>query len=81
MYAVKEIAKYKDDKKIRDKTAVEILILSTILCLIGYIIVWLSSTKKLPPICKLTLPLHIQPQNCFGHRQPHPHRALQTFRP
>lgn len=40
LYAVKEIAKYRDDKVLRDKTTVEILILSSILCLIGYIGVW-----------------------------------------
>lgn len=40
MYAVKEVAKYRDDKDKRDKITVEILILSTILCLIGYVAVW-----------------------------------------
>lgn len=41
MYAVKEVAKYQDDKRQRDKTTVEIIILSTILCLLGYVAVWL----------------------------------------
>lgn len=41
MYAVKEVAKYQDDKRQRDKITVEIIILSTILCLLGYIAVWL----------------------------------------
>ncbi|PWL58749.1 MAG: flippase [Bacteroidales bacterium] len=41
LYAVKEVAKYHDDKFNRDKVTVEIIILSTILCLFGYIAVWL----------------------------------------
>lgn len=41
LYAVKEVAKYTDDKINRDKVTVEIIILSTILCLFGYIAVWL----------------------------------------
>lgn len=41
MYAVKEVAKYQDNKYKRDKISVEILILSTILCLCGYIAVFL----------------------------------------
>lgn len=41
MYAVKEIAKYRDDKLTRDKITVEIILLSTILCLLGYVAVWL----------------------------------------
>lgn len=40
MYAVKEIAKYRDDKTQRDIITLEIIILSTILCLFGYIAVW-----------------------------------------
>lgn len=40
MYAVKEIAKYRGDKINRDKIAIEILLLSFILCLIGYVFVW-----------------------------------------
>ena len=41
MYAVKEVAKYRDDKDIRDKITIEIIILSLLLCIIGYIAVWL----------------------------------------
>lgn len=41
MYAVKEIAKYQDNKIERDKITLEIIILSTILCLLGYVAVWL----------------------------------------
>ena len=41
MYAVKEVAKYQDDKQKRDKTTIEILILSTVLCLLGYFAVYL----------------------------------------
>lgn len=37
MYAVKEVAKYRDDKPKRDRITVEILLLSTFLCLIGYV--------------------------------------------
>ncbi len=40
MYAVKEVAKYRDNKVQRDKITIEIIILSTILCLFGYIAVW-----------------------------------------
>lgn len=40
MYAVKEVAKYRDNQSERDKITVEILILSTILCLLGYVVVW-----------------------------------------
>lgn len=49
LYAVKEIAKYSDDKIKRDKVTVEIIILSTILCLLGYIAVWLLA-KYVPQI-------------------------------
>ncbi len=41
MYAVKEVAKYRDDKAKRDQITVEIIILSFILCLLGYIAVWI----------------------------------------
>lgn len=41
MYAVKEVAKYRDNKIERDKITVEIIILSTILCLFGYVAVWI----------------------------------------
>lgn len=41
MYAVKEIAKYRDDKPTRDKISAEIILLSTGLCLLGYIGVWI----------------------------------------
>jgi len=49
MYAVKEVAKYRDDKFKRDQITVEIIILSFILCLIGYIAVWLLA-KCVPQI-------------------------------
>lgn len=41
MYAVREVAKCRDDKEVRDQTTVEILTLSLVLCLFGYLIVWL----------------------------------------
>ena len=41
MYAVKEVAKYQDNKQQRDKVTIEILLLSTILSLLGYIVVYL----------------------------------------
>lgn len=41
MYAVKEVAKYRDDKEKRDQITVEIITLSSILCLLGYVIVWI----------------------------------------
>lgn len=40
LYAVKEVAKYREDKTKRDIITIEIIILSTILCLIGYVGVW-----------------------------------------
>lgn len=40
MYAVKEVAKYRDDPKLRNRITIEILGLSTILCLLGYVAVW-----------------------------------------
>ena len=49
MYAVKEIAKYSDDKRNRDRITVEITILSTFLCLLGYIAVW-GIAKYIPQI-------------------------------
>lgn len=39
LYAVKEIAKCRDDVELRNKTTIEILVLSFLLCLIGYIVV------------------------------------------
>lgn len=41
MYAVREVAKYRDDVKIRNQVTIEIAILSFILCFAGYIVVWL----------------------------------------
>ncbi len=41
MYAVKEVAKYRDDMEKRDKVTIEILILSFILCIFGYVVVWI----------------------------------------
>ena len=41
MYAVKEVAKYRDDKATRDQVTIEIILLSTLLCLGGYVVVWL----------------------------------------
>lgn len=49
MYAVKEIAKYQDSIEKRDKTAIEILLLSVVLCILGYVIVWLLA-KYVPTI-------------------------------
>ena len=39
MYAVREVAKYRDDVAIRNRITVEILLLSVILCLFGYVAV------------------------------------------
>lgn len=41
MYAVREIAKHRDDIALRNKITVEIAILSIVMCLVGYIAVWL----------------------------------------
>lgn len=40
LYAVREIAKYRDNIDLRNKITVEIILLSVILCLLGYIAVW-----------------------------------------
>lgn len=44
LYATKEIAKFKNDKKLRDKLTIEIGLLSVLLCVIGYAIVWVIAT-------------------------------------
>ena len=41
LYGVREIAKCRNDLELRDRTAVEITILSIVLSLLGYIAVWL----------------------------------------
>lgn len=41
MYAVREIAKHRDNIEYRDRITIEITSLSIILCLLGYIAVWL----------------------------------------
>ena len=40
MYAVREVAKYRDDVRVRKRTTLEILVLSVLLCLAGYLLVW-----------------------------------------
>lgn len=44
LYAVREIAKCRSDLELRDRTTMEILILSVLLCIIGYIVVWILGT-------------------------------------
>ena len=44
LYAVKEVAKCRDDVELRNKTTIEIIILGFLLCLIGYIAVFLLGT-------------------------------------
>lgn len=41
MYAIKEVAKYRDDKQARDTITIEILALSVVLCIFAYIAVFL----------------------------------------
>ena len=41
MYAVKEVAKYRDDRLWRGRITIEILLLSLVLCIAGYVAVWL----------------------------------------
>lgn len=41
LYAVREIAKYRDNIDLRNKITVEIILLSIILCILGYIAVWI----------------------------------------
>lgn len=49
MYAVKEIAKFRDNGIERDRITIEIIILSSILCVLGYIAVFLLA-KFVPQI-------------------------------
>lgn len=44
MYAVREVAKYRDDTYTRNRITVEILLLSVILCVCGYIVVGLLAS-------------------------------------
>lgn len=44
MYAVKEVAKYRDNKTSRDRFTIEILVLSALLCICAYIIVFLLAS-------------------------------------
>lgn len=44
LYAVKEIAKYRDDYILKSKITIEILLLHLGLCLGGYIVVWMLGT-------------------------------------
>ena len=44
LYAVREIAKCRSDLELRDRTTMEILILSVLLCIVGYIVVWVLGT-------------------------------------
>lgn len=44
LYAVREIAKYRNDKAKRDRITVELLIISSFLCLLGYLVVWILAT-------------------------------------
>ena len=41
LYAIREIAKCRDDHELRDRTTVEITLLSVLLSFIGYVLVWL----------------------------------------
>lgn len=41
MYAVREVAKYRDDVEKRNRVTIEITLLSLILCMFGYVVVWL----------------------------------------
>lgn len=41
LYAVKEIARFRDNQIDRDKATFEIILLSVLLCLVGYVGVWL----------------------------------------
>lgn len=43
LYAVKEIAKVREDKSLRDKTAIEIIALSILLCFAGYLLALILS--------------------------------------
>lgn len=49
LYAVKEVAKYRDDIALRNKTTAEITILSLLLSLLGYVVVFLIG-KFVPQI-------------------------------
>lgn len=49
MYAVKEVARFRDNIEVRDKITCEIIALSITLCFCGYIIVWILA-KYVPRI-------------------------------
>ncbi len=51
MYAVREVAKYRDDVAIRNRITVEILLLSVILCLFGYVAVAVLGYLCVANIC------------------------------
>lgn len=53
MYAVREVARYRDDIEKRNRTTVEILLLSLLLCVPGYLFVWLMDAY-IPQIGKQT---------------------------
>ena len=44
LYGVKEIAKHQDNKLQRDKVTIELLVLSFLLCFLGYLIVWMLAS-------------------------------------
>ena len=46
MYAVKEVAKYRDNKVARDRFTIEILLLSISLCLCAYVAVFLLQSGR-----------------------------------
>ncbi len=58
LYAVKEIAKYREDRVQRDKITIEIICLSSFLCLLGYVAVWLLA-KFVPQIHQQTALFYI----------------------
>ena len=43
MYGVREVARHRDDLRLRNRVAVELLLLSLGLCLPGYLVVWVLS--------------------------------------
>lgn len=51
LYAVKEVAKYRDNKVERNKITIEIIILNVALCILGYVVVWILA-KYVPQIHK-----------------------------
>lgn len=81
LYAVKEVAKYRDNVVVRNRLTVEIFLLSTLMCAIGYAGVWImanyvpriSSNKALFYILSLSILFNAIGVNWF-------YQAIEDFK-